>query len=225
LVAYQFQTIHTLEARSNLLLEVTQSHFKLSDPQVFKMIQGLFEPMVQILASKGIKYEALRRSLTPSTDHYDRALVFNYTKFDTGLYGRDVVHRLLPVLRKDSSHSLLFGDWLRDGVFSEWLEMSPKAMGTVDLALAQDRYSPYYFAYLNNLSDADVVNLHRAFEHHPAYIGSLDLDLDSPVKSYISTLLMRDFIKHKGVIIKEHEDDRDAARIATCHCSISRNLI
>ena len=39
----------------------------------------------------------------------------------------------------------------------------------------------------------------------------LDLDFDSPVKTYLSTCLIRDFIKHRRVIIKGHEDDRDPA--------------
>lgn len=211
MVPYQFQTIHTLEARSNMLLEVTRQHFKLNDPQVFQMIQGLLNPAVEILASKGIVYEELRRVLVPSRDRHDRALVFNYTQFDTGMYGRDVVHRLLPQLRADSSHSFLFGDWLHDGVFGEWIEMSPGALGTVNIELAHERYSPYYFAYLNNLTAADAVRIDHAFKAHPAFIGTLDLDFDSPVKTYLSTCLVRDFIKHRQVIIKGHEDDRDPA--------------
>lgn len=49
MIPYSFQIIHTLEARSNLLLEVTQQHLKLSDPQVFQMIQALLQPTVEIL--------------------------------------------------------------------------------------------------------------------------------------------------------------------------------
>jgi len=37
----------------------------------------------------------------------------------------------------------------------------------------------------------------------------LDLDFDSPVKTFLSTCLVRDFIKHRKIIIKGHEDDRD----------------
>ncbi len=213
--SFSFQTIHTLEARSNMLLEVTQQHLKLTDPQVFQMIQGLLNPTVEILASKGVVYEELRRVLVPSRDRHDRALVFNYEKFDTGAHGREIVHRLLPLLRANSSHSLLFGDWLhgerRDRQFGDWLEGSPGAVGTVNLALTHELYSPYYFAYLNNLTDADVARIDHGFKGHPAYLGSLDLDFESPVKSYLSTCLIRDFIKHRKVIIKGHEDDRDPA--------------
>ena len=119
---------------------------------------------------KGILYEELRNVLVPSRDRHDRALVFNYTKFDTGMYGRDVVHKLLPLLRPNSSHSFLFGDWV---------------------------------AYLNNLTKADAARIDQG------YIGMLDLDFDSPVKTFLSTCLVRDFIKHRKIIIKGHEDDRD----------------
>jgi hypothetical protein len=214
-VSYQFQTIHTLEARSNALLEVTQEHFKLTDPQVFQMIQGLLKPTIDILAGKGVVYDELRSVLVPSRDRHDRAVVFNYNKFDTGDYGSDVVHRLMPMLRQDSSHSLLFGDWLngerKDMAFGKWLEWSPGALGTVSLDLAHERYSPYYFAYLNNLTTADAARIDQGFKAHPAYLGSLDLDFDSAVKTYLSTCLIRDFIKHRRVIIKGHEDDRDPA--------------
>lgn len=215
MVPYRFQTIHTLEARSNMLLEGTQRHFNLSDPQVYQMIQGILKPTIEILASKGIVYEKLRSVLVPSRDRHDRALVFNYNRFDTGDYGRDVIHRLLPLLRADSSHSLLFGDWLNgerpEFAFDRWLQGSPGAVGSVNLDLAHEQYSPYYFAYLNNLTTADAARIDRGFNAHPAYLGSLDLDFDSAVKTYLSTCLIRDFIKHGKVVIKGHEDDRDPA--------------
>jgi hypothetical protein len=211
--AFEFQTIHTLEARSNVLLEVMQRHFNVSDPQVFNLIQCLVRPCIEILAKKGVVYEELRRVLVPSRDRHDRALVFNYTQFDTGMYGQDVVHRLMPLLRREASHSFLFGDWLNGErhAFGQWLEGSPGAIGTVNLERAHERYSPYYFAYLNNLTRADAARIDQGFQGHPAYIGALDLDFDSPVKTYLSTCLIRDFIKHRKVIIKGHEDDRDAA--------------
>jgi len=95
--------------------------------------------------------------------------------------------------------------------FGKWLEWSPGALGTVSLDLAHERYSPYYFAYLNNLTTADAARIDQGFKAHPAYLGSLNLDFDSAVKTYLSTCLIRDFIKHRKVIIKGHEDDREAA--------------
>jgi hypothetical protein len=95
--------------------------------------------------------------------------------------------------------------------FGKWLDGSPGAVGTVNLERAHEKYSPYYFTYLNNLTHADAIRIDQRFKAHPAYIGSLDMDFDSPVKTYLSTCLIRDFIKRRNVIIKGHEDDRDPA--------------
>lgn len=73
MVSFQFQTIHTLEARSNVLLEAMTQHLNLTDPQVFQMIQGMLVPTVQILANKGIIYKDLRRVLVPSRDRHSLA--------------------------------------------------------------------------------------------------------------------------------------------------------
>lgn len=210
---HQFQTIFTLEARSNGLLQGTQQHFKLSDRQVFEMIQGMFRQTTEILARKNIDYPTLRRALVPNSQRNERALVFNYTKFDAMAYGREVIHLLMPHLRRESTHSVLCGDWLHGEkyIFADWLDGSPVALGSVNRALAQDRYSPYYFVYLNNLSDADAARIDQAFHGHRAYVGSLDLTRDSAIKTYISTCLVRAFIKHEALIISGHEDDRDPA--------------
>ena len=122
----------------------------------------------------------------------------------------------MPLLRRDSSHSLLFGDWFhakrpRADNSASGSRRRREQSGPSTSNLAHERYSPYYFAYLNNLTDADVVRIDQGFKTHPAYLGSLDLDFDSPVKTYLSTCLIRDFIKHRKVIVKGHEDDRDPA--------------
>jgi hypothetical protein len=210
---HRFETIFTLEARSNLFLQGTQQHFQLSDRQVFQMIQELFQRTTQILASKNIDYARLRRALVPNTQRKERALVFNYTMIEVMAYGREVVHHVLAHLRRESTHSVLCGDWLRgeEYIFAEWLDGSPGALGSVDRDLAQARHSPYYFVYLNNLSDADTTRIDQAFRGHRGYVGSLDLTLDSPIKTYISSCLVRAFIKHGTLIISGHEDDRDPA--------------
>jgi hypothetical protein len=207
--SYPFDTIFTLEARSNLFLEVTARHFNLCDEAVFDLIQARFFETTQILASKKVDYQKLRRALVPSIDRNERALVFDYTRFNVRLYGREVIHSLLQHLGRESTHSLLAGEWLGNGVFSDWLAISPSACGTVDRQLADVRYQPFYFVYLNNLSPAGSVALDQLFTGHPAYIGCLDLNRATPLKAYLSTFLIRDFIKHRNVIIKGHEDDRD----------------
>jgi len=209
MTGYPFDTIFTLDARSNIFLEVTAAHHSLVDAEVFDLIQTQFRMTTEILASKKIQYGQLRRALVPSIEFHERALVFDYTRFNSALYGREVIHALLPVLRRDATHSVLAGDWVGDGLFGDWLEMSPPARGTVRVGRPACRYDTTYFVYLNGLSPQDTDLLEAAFEQHPAYLGMLDLDRSTPLKTYLSTCLVRDFIKHRQVVIKGHEDDRD----------------
>jgi len=65
----------------------------------------------------------------------------------------------------------------------------------VNLDLGHERYSPYYFAYLNNLTKAGAARSDQG------YIRMLDLDFDSPVKTFLSTCLVRDFIRHRKIMI------------------------
>jgi hypothetical protein len=211
MAGYQFDPILTVEARSNLFLEVMTQRLRLTDPMVFNLIQRLLREMLDILSKKHIHYADLRQALVPSTNRYERGLVFDYTKFASPLYGQDVIHTLLPHLDRRSTHSVLCGDRLHRGIFGEWLAISPGAHGTVNGDSPNLSQQTLYFAYLNNLSDFGARAIDAAFQSHPAYLGSLDLDRASPVKGYLSLCLVRDFIQHRNLIIRAHEDDRDTA--------------
>jgi hypothetical protein len=120
--SYPFDTIYTLEARSNAYLPVMKDHLDLSDRQVFNLIQGLFHHLCTLLASKGIEYSKLKGALVPNTGHrHERAFVFDWSKETSGLYGREAVHAILPVLDASSTHSVLCGDWLPQVHFGEML--------------------------------------------------------------------------------------------------------
>jgi hypothetical protein len=55
--SYRFDTIFTLEARSNVVLGVITDYFNLSDQRVFDEIQSMFRQLQTLLASKGVERE------------------------------------------------------------------------------------------------------------------------------------------------------------------------
>jgi hypothetical protein len=206
--ALLFDTIFTLEARSHVVLEVMAEHFKMTDEQVFQDIQNSHKDLVQVLASKGIQYQDLRNALIPTTNRNERAYLFNWTKVDATNYGRVIVEHSLPAFDPRSSHSVLLGDWLHHKEHNGWaINELRKA-----LAGAAEPYTGHghdlYIVYVNNLSDGHADALHSRFQALPAYIGFLDLTFASVVKFYISTMLVRAFIKHRKFVIQGHEDDR-----------------
>lgn len=56
MAAYKFDEILTLEARSNILLDVITTHFKLDNKQVFADISSSLQMLKKALLSKNIKY-------------------------------------------------------------------------------------------------------------------------------------------------------------------------
>src|SRR5216683_140650 len=66
--AYNFDVIFTVEARSNVFLEVMTEHFRLSESRVFAEIQNSVRQLRGILDAKGVAYADLKRALVPSID-------------------------------------------------------------------------------------------------------------------------------------------------------------
>lgn len=208
MTALLFNTIFTLEARSHILLEVMAGHFEMTNEQVFRDIQNSHRELVQVLVSKGIQYKDLRNALIPTTNRHERAYLFNWSKVDSANYGREIVEHALPAFDPRSSHSVLLGDWIYHKEHNDW------AIAELQKALA-GAAEPYtghghdlYMVYVNNLSKGQADALHRCFQALPAYVGFLDLTFASVVKFYISTMLVRAFIKHRKFVIQGHEDDR-----------------
>lgn len=205
---FLFNTIFTLEARSHMLLEVAAEQFKMTDEQVFRDIQQMHKELVQVLASKRINYEDLRNALVPATDRNERAYLFNWNKVGDANYGRVIIEHALPAFQSKSSHSVLLGDWIyrkeHNGWAIEELRRSISGAPAPYTGIGHD----LYIAYVNNLTDVQADALHSRFQSSPAYVGFLDLSFASAVKFYISTMLVRAFIKHKKLIIQGHEDDR-----------------
>lgn len=207
--AYQFDVILTLDARTNILLEVITTQFRLSDSRVFWEIQQLLSRLRGTLSAKGITYEQLRPALVPQADRGEHAFVFDWAKSNSSLYGPQAVQAILPLLNSTSTHSFLCGDWLPwRGPFDEWAAASPAALTDEGLLRAGGRGDTLYFVYLNNLTRAMVYRLDGELRRCPSYIGHLDLTLATPLKGCLSTILARDFIKHRKLVIKAHEDDR-----------------
>ena len=205
---YDFDVIYTLEARSNFMLDVITTRYGLSEKRVFDEIKSAIAQLRPTLDSKGVQYADLKRALVPNIDREERAFVFDWTKFSTSWYGREVLRMMLPLLEKGSSRSVLVGDWASkygfNGIFQE--SFGEVAAGSLlDESRAADTL---YFVYLNNLTSAAITRLDAELSKHVAYLGFIDLTYTSLMKAMLSTMLVRAFIQHRTTIIQGHEDDR-----------------
>ncbi|GHS84153.1 hypothetical protein ACOQNQ_03240 [Pseudomonas juntendi] len=201
-------TIFTLNARGNVFLESMGDHYKIPAPRMRKEIQWMFGTTVQSLAKSGVNYETLRTTLVPSTKKDEAAFLFDSTTIDDYGYGRVAMDKLLPLLDPRSSHSILLGDL----VGSKELQQRIYEILREQLILARSykyKHSTNIFCiYVNNLSNASLERINEGLSPDPAYIGYIPTTYESRAKSYLSTVLANQCIKHGNMMIVAHEDDR-----------------
>tara|TARA_B110000240_G_C13420648_1_gene419317 strand:- start:94 stop:1185 length:1092 start_codon:yes stop_codon:yes gene_type:complete len=203
------RTIYTVNARGNMLLEVTKEYFSLDDKVMHTQINGMFDELIKVLTSKQIKYEKLKSCLIPKYDRKEIGLIFDTSKIESDWYGNDVFTKLIPLLNKNSTHSILCGDYIGDNELQNKLFFEfYKQINEIN-EFEYQHSSQFYIVYINNLSENMFNKLTSDLKDFQPFIGFFDLTNQSFMKSYLSTILVNSFIKNDRTILMEHEDDRD----------------
>ena len=115
------ETIFTIDARGNILLEVVQQTFGLTQQQMFSEINGLFRELLDVLAAKKIKYDNLKTALIPTPDKNEGVLVFDSSNIKSPWYGLPIFKQIIPLFDTRSSHSVLCGDYIGDNKLQDRL--------------------------------------------------------------------------------------------------------
>lgn len=200
------QTIFTIDARDNIMLEVMRDYFNLDTTAMHREIQQAHVETQRILEKKGIPYAKLKPALVPATNRNEAGFIFDSRKIDSGWYGYEVAKAILPLLNKQSTQSVLWGDLLGTDqqVIYEVLDEF--------MVLAQSfefvHGSSLYCVYLNNLSEAALHNLDQQLTGFPPYLGYIPATFQTRAKTYLSTTVVNGFVKYRDVVIMGHEDDR-----------------
>jgi len=198
-------TVHTLDARNNVMLEVMRDHFQLSPERMHREIQGIARATSTLLAKKGVDYGALRAALVPQQDRQEAALLFNIDFHASGSYSYPVHQRLLGLFGRQSSHSVLHGD-ITDG--RGWGVFDEADRNLVRVGSRRFESGMLYAVYVNNLTDQMLADIHRGLESHPLYVGYVDTTFGSAFKVSLTTQLVHAYVQYRGTIICGHEDDR-----------------
>ncbi|MFA1753612.1 hypothetical protein [Xanthomonas campestris] len=200
--------IHTLNARGNVMLEVTRDYFKLSFRQMQQQIQIMRNSVENELAQKGVSYDKLKSALVPDRERREVALVFDTLSIESSWYGFDVFERIIPLLDKKSNHSILVGDYLNRPRQAE--EIFRAFEDAVNLKRSVEFRHPtqFYIVYLNNLTDAMVQRFDEGLAGYKAYVGFAETTYNSAFKFYLSTMLTDLCVKNGSIIIQGHEPDR-----------------
>ncbi|WP_316356887.1 hypothetical protein [Devosia sp.] len=201
------KSIHTLNARGNIFLEVVRDQFDLKPHHMFRQIASLRQTVEDVLAPKGISYDELRTALTPDRKKREIALIFDSNVIG-GWYGHEVGDRIMPLFHKKSSHSVLAGEYIDVGAADQkLLHDAMTDAAELHRPLRWEHSSQYYIIYINNLTDAMVEQFHTGLADYDGYAGYADTSYASRFKTLLSLMLPGAFLKHGKFIIQGHEDD------------------
>lgn len=200
------QPIFTLNARGNVMLEVIRDYFKLTTPIMHREIQGIHIETQETLALKGIQYDKLKSALVPSSKSNEACFIFDTQLIDSSWYGLEVAKVMLPLYDKRTTQCVLCGDFVGNDqklifdILQESLVLS-RSFEFIHGSLL-------YCVYINNISKSSLLEFHQSLIKFPAYVGYIPTTFSSRAKTYLSTILVNSFLKHRNQVIMGHEDDR-----------------
>lgn len=203
------ETIFTLDARENVFLESMKTKLNLSTEQTYLEIRGQFEKLIDILKEKKTSYEDLKYALVPRADRKEVALAFDTNQIESAAYGSDVFANILPLLESETVVSCLCGAYLgdnknqiflRDVFFDEIHEIN---------AATYQHSTQFFIVYFNNLSDRQFRGLTEGLSPYKAFTGYFDLTYSSPIKTLLSPILVRFFVKNRMTLLLSSEENED----------------
>ncbi len=143
---------------------------------------------------------------------YETCLVVDSTQIDNDNYGGVVFNSLLPLLDKNSTYSILCGDYI-----DNWYAVNTSSQYYLKTALDEvlnrcntsiyQHSSQYFLIYFNRLTWNQRETIVEGLLKYPWFTGFADVTHESKFKSFISCILVHAFIKHKGQIIASHPSD------------------
>ncbi|PJZ51216.1 hypothetical protein [Leptospira adleri] len=206
-------SIHTLDARDYLFLPALVDHYSIGNSGLQNLVESGLEQLVDLLASRGIRYEDLRSSLTPKPDRKEMVLFFDRMQIESSWYGFPIHSQILSFLDSKSSHSILVGDLIaEDDAEIKIQQAFYNALIPSGNPFQLIETRQIYCVYINNLSSTGPDRLHRSLSNYKPYVGYADMTFSSLLKTFLSTTLLNRYLKFQKFILQPHSE---AAAIIT----------
>lgn len=205
--------IYTFDTKNFLLYPVIKDYFKFNDSLVYETIQDGFKELENQLKLKNIKYKDLKGALVPTQDKEknETCFVFDTKILDKSNYGYYIFEKLIPLLDKESTYSILYGDYV-DFLFNDSFSQKKlrKALNDVLVRCHESKYqhsTQYFLIYINRLTGRQRLKIVEGLYKFPWFTGFADVTYNSVFKSYLSYMLMPLCIKNKNRVIMYHTLD------------------
>jgi len=198
-------TIYTLDARDNITLDLLSSAFGIDKPAMHNVINTDFKQCVEMLKDLEVNYEDLKNALIPAGNKKEIVFVFDSTKTGSASYGYPIMEKFISLFDKKSSHSVLIGDYIDRGNYNQ--ELKEEFLNHIQTSknIHYQSADQFYLVYINNLAESTALSFDQELSADEAYAGYFDLTYSSWLKTYLSTILIRAYIKSKNNIIAAGE--------------------
>ena len=207
--------IFTVNTNGYVLYPVAKSTFEMSDKDVYEMINYEFSVMVNRLKKKGIRYDALKRALIPNQDkdNNEVCLVFDSSLINSSHYGYTIFNEIISLLDKDSTYSILAGDYIditrnsnnsQQFLFDALKEQIIECNDSI-----YQHSSQYYLVYFNSITNNQLSSIASELQKFKWFHGYMLLNSNSRFKTYLSCILCHVCVKTKSTVIVSHPSDYD----------------
>jgi hypothetical protein len=150
----------------------------------------------------------LKSALVPDRKRREIALVFDSSVINKTSYGHEVFRELIPIFERLSNNSILVGDYLNTPGREEILYSAFRDGVVLARNVTYRHPTQFFIVYINNLSESMFRRFDETLQIYPAYVGFADMTISSPLKIFLSTMLVNLCIKHGRIVIQGHESDR-----------------
>ncbi len=195
--------IHMLNARDNVIMTLIDHEYNLS---MNEEINADFEMLIRVLQKKGIDYYKLSKALIPLRDEekYEYAFIFNSKYFDdkTMFYGEKIINKILSIINKESTQSILIGDYIKlekmsDNILKEMFIEKIEYVNKCEYVYS----AQFFIVYINNITKKQVSNMIEKLKDESYFVGVMNLKYSSRIKQYLSLILCPICIKIKNNVI------------------------
>lgn len=206
--------IYTFDAKGCLLYPVMKSCLKLSDNDVYSSIQEGFALLQKQLSIKKVSYDSLKGALIPNQDkdRFETCFMIDTAQIECADYGHYVFERLIPLLDKESTYSVLCGDYI-DFLYkyrSDSQQQLWREMNNILIRCHKSEYghsSQYYLIYINRLTGNQRLKIVEGLYQYAWFTGFADVTYSSCFKTYISNILTPVCVKAQNTVIMPHPAD------------------
>ncbi|MFC4652239.1 hypothetical protein ACFO26_04895 [Lactococcus nasutitermitis] len=196
--------IHTINVRDYIGFLAAANWLDWDGSQKLKHLNSESMQLRELLKSKGIKYDDLKKVLTPNTQKREIGLFFDTSQIKESFYGEAIFNKILPLLDKVKTHAIFSGDIIvpevggkRDNeIYLKFI----REINVLHLPFSQF-VSQYFVVYLNNIDETELLEIINGLSETPSFTGFADLSHFCFVKELVALSVGQTALKFRNKII------------------------